>query len=248
MVTMVYRSDFVFAMAVAIFRTMISAFLWRAIYGGGENSYMQGYSYRELVLYLLLTNATSLIFSFELCFKIGQLVKTGRLTPYLYRPINILYENLFESIGASAISMIVFSAVMLFFDVHGSGNGNLFVLKLLYFVLSYILWVLVLSLIGLLGFKMIQMWPLKPIMRGLYMLFAGILFPLEFLPWKLGGFIKYNPFGLVGSTLTQVVMGRIGRREIESMILGMLLGIVIFYFLYNWLLKKSLKLYEGAGA
>ncbi len=122
MVTMVYRSDFIFGIAVAIFRTMISAFLWRAIYKGTEVYYMQGYSYRELVLYLLLTNATSLIFSFDLCFKMGHLVKTGRLTPYLYRPINILYENLFESIGASAISMIIFSSLILFFDVYRNSN------------------------------------------------------------------------------------------------------------------------------
>lgn len=248
MVTTVYRTDFVFGVAVVLFRVIISTFLWRAIFEGSQTLSVQGYSYRDLIVYLLLTNTTSLIFSFDLCFKIGQLVKTGRLTTYLYRPINILYEGLFETLGASFISIPVLLAVVIYFHVNQGTSLILLFIKLAYIVLCYVLWILVLSLISLLGFRMIQMWPLKPIMRGLYMLLAGLLFPLEFFPNNIGRVIKYNPFGLVGSTLSEVIMGRLDGLLIAKINIGMIVGITVLFALYNTLLKRAFRYYEGMGA
>ena len=248
MTTIVYRFDFVCGLALTAFNVMISVFVWNAIYKTSTIDSFRGYSFEDMVVYLVLTNISSMVFSFDICFRIGNMIRTGQFSTYLFRPINVLYDSFFDYLGRCFISILIFIGTVFIYDLY-SGIGIFdFLLTLSYFFLCIFLWFQIASIISLLGFRVIQMWPLKPILRGVYMLFAGMYFPISFLPSGFSRIIAYNPFGMIGCNLSEVVMGKYIQSKVFTLNIYLVLCIIILNLIYRVLYKKALKLYEGMGA
>ena len=72
----------------------------------------------------------------------------------------------------------VFMFILAFFV---NANIGYFFLVFLLFIINFCMFFMLVSLVGNLGFYLINMWTLRPLINSVYLLLGGLLFPLNLL-------------------------------------------------------------------
>lgn len=246
---LIYKFNFfvgILSKAVQLFMTV---FIWRAIYISNEYAMIKGYTFEAMAIYILINNFSSILFSFEYCFRLGQMIRSGKLTTILLRPIHVLGESFSYYLGNKLIYIIIYIVLSI---VMCSQNKGFQIYNLMAYLLLVVInirmFFMLLSLISTLGFWLIQMWPLRPILTAFYLLLGGVYFPLDLLPEKIYNIISLNPFSLVGHIMTKTIQGFYNTGEILIYCLVSLFWTEVFRFCYSKAMNKGLKLYEGMGS
>lgn len=129
------------------------------------------------------------------------------------------------------------------------GYGILYTAFLFVFlVLNLVMFFLLISLIGNLGFYLIEMCPLRPIVEAMFLLFGGLLFPLSLLPKNAYKIFSISPFSMVGYKFSMALQKMMSVDMLIHEISISIIWAVIFYLLYKITFKLGLKRYEGMGA
>lgn len=221
---------------------IISFYIWQSVYMSSGKGVIGGYTQAQMLKYIILVNFLSIVFSFDYVVRLGGLIRSGKLSTLLLRPISLLGESFFNFLGTK-ILYIFFLLLSLCFL-----GSTSFLLVFLYFLVVFVLFFLVLSAIGTVGFWLIQMWPLRPVLSGLYALLGGLFFPLNLLPQSIYQIVMYNPFALIGYHTANIFQNHYSTEKVLFLTLISLIWAALFYVLYVWGLKKGLKKYEGMGA
>lgn len=246
-IRLAYKFNFVTEVLNNIIGILISLFTWNAIYLSSKASIIGNFNKNQMLLYIIISNFSSVLFATSIITKLGATVRTGKLTTMLLRPYSILWQDFFEFIGTKFIYLllyIVYIILSMFI-----GYGFTYTLLLLVFLISNVLmFFLFMSTLGTIGFYVIQVWPLRSIMNVAFLLFGGLLFPLNLLPQNIYLILSKTPFALVGYHYTLALQKSVTPQVVMSNIVLSVIWLIIFYILYNYLFKKGLKKYEGMGA
>lgn len=236
-----YRSNLIISLLSRIIQLSLSLFMWNSIYQS-SSQIIGGYTKSEMFLYLVLTGILSLLFTFEPIFRIAQIVQSGQISILLLRPINIKWENFAKFIGSKfMIILIALLAILLF-----SQTASL--LLLFYLGLAILLWYELMFLIGCFSFWIIQMWPLKPIINAFYLLFGGLLFPLNILPVHIYHLLMFSPISLVSSDLVEsIIKYQANSKTILLYIFVSFLWILFLSIASKLVFQRGLKKFEGNG-
>ncbi|WP_395319707.1 ABC-2 family transporter protein [Fructilactobacillus frigidiflavus] len=239
--SLTYRSNLLISLLSRIIQLSLSLFMWNSIYKS-SSQIIGGYTKSEMFTYLLLTGILSLLFTFEPIFRISQIVQSGQISILLLRPIKVKWENLANFIGAKIIVILIaISAIFLF-------NPSTGLLLIFYLILAILLWYELMFLIGSFSFWIIQMWPLKPIINAFYLLFGGLLFPLDILPIPIYHLLMFSPIALVSSDLVESIIKYQGNHSaIMIYTFATFLWILFLRELSNIIFKRGLKRFEGNG-
>lgn len=243
LIELTYKFNFILSIISNVIQLMTGIFVWNSIYA--SNVTIEKYSFSEIVIYLILTTATGLLFSFEPIFRLGRMIHNGKLNEMLVRPVSILGESFAYYTGKKSIFIFIYTMLILIFGINAIEKQLLQIIMLL--VVNYIMFFMLISLISTISFWIIEIWPLRPILNAFYMLLGGIYFPLDLLPDEMYRIIKYNPFSIVGHFTTRVIQGNYDSRVIKTLTLVSMLYAIIFFILYKRIFKKGLKKYEGGG-
>ncbi|MBU5426108.1 ABC-2 family transporter protein [Tissierella pigra] len=243
LIELTYKFNFILSIISNVIQLMTGIFVWNSIYA--SNVTIEKYSFSEIVIYLILTTATGLLFSFEPIFRLGRMIHNGKLNEMLVRPVSILGESFAYYTGKKSIFIFIYTMLILIFGINAIEKQLLQIIMLL--VVNYIMFFMLISLISTISFWIIEIWPLRPILNAFYMLLGGIYFPLDLLPDEMYRIIKYNPFSIVGHFTTRVIQGNYDSRVIKTLTLVSILYAIIFFILYKRIFKKGLKKYEGGG-
>ncbi|MGY4104055.1 ABC-2 family transporter protein [Ignavigranum ruoffiae] len=242
-----YKTNFFVGIVSILISTILSIFTWNAIYASTDETIIAGFSLSEMFWYLLLTNGSSIIFSSAESLRTGMLVKTGRLSTKLIRPVSILYEGFWIFIGKK----LFFILLLFFLPFFLYNNGYSFSYSILlwfYSLLILPMFYLLMTTIGNLGFFLIHIWPLRPLINSIYMLFGGFLFPLNIFPNSVFSYIKYNPFAMTSYQYALFIQEKLDFGEALLNIKIVMAWIFILIIIYHWSFSKGLKKYEGMGA
>lgn len=238
-----YRANFILKSVTVLFETTISLFMWIAIYKFNNSGEIIGISSHQMIVYLLLVNLTSLIFSINPIFELSRLIRNGNLTVSIIRPINLLYFSLSQYIGRAFPFLFIYSVILI---LNLITNPIKLLVSIISIVTIYVMFFLLITCIGLCGFWLIQIWPLRPIISACFLLLGGKLFPLQLLPGSLRWLI-YNPFGMAGNQLALISMGKLSIQEIFfNFVIAMIWGIILNKLIIFWG-NKGLKRFEGVG-
>ncbi|MEJ6348884.1 ABC-2 family transporter protein [Holzapfeliella sp. He02] len=239
-----YRANFLISLISRAIQLGLAFLMWAAIYQNTADTVIQGYTASQMFKYLLLTALLSFIFTFAPVFKLASSIKTGRLNTLLLRPISINHDSLAIFLGSSSPFILL---VLVFMTI--SQTHIVMTLCLIgYFILSLIVWHELMFIIGTLAFWLVQIWPLRPIINGLYLLFGGLLFPLDILPPFIYQLFRFFPISLVSSDFVELIV-----KEEQSLQLMVVYSVALigWYLVLkvcaNFLFKKGLKKFEGVG-
>ncbi len=244
---MIYKFNFLTGIITHLIGMSVSIFTWIAIYNSTENSLIGNYSKKQMIVYILLTNFSALLFSTEMVTRLGSLVRTGKLTSLILKPISLLGEFFVSYIGQRFFIFVTYLFMFLFINsFHPSKIYTLFVF--VFFIVNFTMFFLFIALLSNLGFWLIQMWPIKPLVNSLYLLTGGLYFPLNLMPKSIYAIVEKTPFALVGYNYSRAIQGLISLQDLYKYILISSVWMIIFYLLYSFSYYKGLKRYEGMGA
>lgn len=229
--SLTYKFNFFIGIFNTFLSTLISIFVWNAIYSH-SNQLIGGMTRIEMLFYIIITNIGSIIFSFENVVRYGGLIRSGKLTTMLIRPYSLLKESFAIFIGQRLFFISIYIIIFVL-KIINTDNVKYNSLLFLYFISILIMLNLLINLIGNLGFWLIQVWPLRPLFNAIYMLFGGLYFPLNLLPENIYITIKYNPFSLIGYQFTKMIQGLLSNEEFLCNLVSTWIWIIVFFVLYK---------------
>lgn len=212
---MTYRLNFALSLVSAFFPIVLQFFLWKAIFSQSQSSTVYGFTYSQMVTYVILANVIAQIVHTGFEYTMSDNIRTGEINRFLIMPISyfgyllasFVGNRLFSLLASLAImSALLFGAVM-FLDVDASlVRFSLFALALF---LSLALNFMLFFLIGLTAFWTVEASGIFEAARIIFLILSGGIFPLEvFGPfWK--DVFSWLPFQYVISFPVEIFNGRL---------------------------------------
>ncbi len=226
-------------------------FMWLAIYSGQEA--IRGYSYNEMITYILLGNLINVIVRNWLSEVVADNIKQGILSQFLVKPMEYFRYIMAREIGriSFAFFMSVLSQilVMLFFLKYFIFNVSFQHLLVIIFIISFsfIIELLMSYLIGLTAFWTLEVDGIFTTVWRIKKLFSGGYFPLDFLPASFVSASFLLPFAYSFFIPVQIYLGKMSVTLGIKGILVQIFWILALYAIIKIVWKKGLKKYESVG-
>lgn len=112
--SMEYRFDFFIGFIGMIYPIIIQVFLWLAVYGGTGDAEMYGYSFSQMIAYVVVASLVGRVVNTGVENAINDDIHSGGLAKYLVKPIAYIPFRMMNTLGAKLFSLgilFVFAAV-----------------------------------------------------------------------------------------------------------------------------------------
>jgi ABC-2 type transport system permease protein len=232
---------------------LILVLMWRAIYSGGGNAGIKGFSENEMITYVLIGNFFRMIIRNFLSNVIAIDIKEGRLSMYLIRPMRYFHYVLSREVGrillVSFISLVSQSLLILSFSHTFIWNSDPVIVGLtaLMVALAFITELFISYLVGLIAFWTDEVDGIYTTVDRLKQFFSGGYFPISLLPATFVRVSFLLPFAYSFFVPAQIYLGKIDPRVGAQGIAVQLVWIVVLYALIRVVWKRGLVKYEGVG-
>lgn len=249
-----YRGDFILATCLRFLPLLTTILLWQAIYAGAGAKDLSGYSYRNMIAYLLLVHISRMFSSMPgLSTGIARDIRQGELKKYLLQPIDMI-AYLLAYRAAHKIAYIATSGIpyaALFVLCHSYFDGFPPPLTMAAYVASLLMGFLVgfffECCMGMLGFWMLEVTSLLYVVNTINFFVSGHMFPLDLLPPFWVGLLKALPFQYLAYFPAAVFLGKITG---EALAWGLALQAawsLAFILLSRRLYRMGLRRYSAYG-
>ena len=251
---MTYRSDFLFGTILRFLPMITTILLWKAIYDGSGKADLEGFRYRDMIAYLLLTNISRMFSSMpNLAGGIARDIRDGTLKRYLIQPVDMI-GYLLSYRAAHKAAYIVTSALpyaLLFYVCRGFFDGWPDALTLAAYFVSLLLAFLVgfyfEACVGMVGFWFLEVTSLLYIVMTLNFFISGHMLPLDLLPEPWVTILKLLPFQYMAYFPAVVFLGRVKGATLVWHLFGELAWAVAFMVLARVLYRRGLRRYSAFG-
>lgn len=172
--------------------------LWKSIYRSTGTVIINGLSFQDTMIYLVLASALTTTLDSYLVWRMSEDIQSGKITLDLLKPISYFSMKASVYFGQIIFSFIV-TFIPTFFAVYFlSGKGFELGWNMLFFLVS-IIFSAILNIsfdfcVGSIGFYTQSIWGVNTFKEVIVMLFSGTLIPLNFFPETLIKLVMYLPF------------------------------------------------------
>ena len=251
---MVYRGDFLFGTLLRFLPMVTTILLWKAVYEGSGQKTQAGFTYSDMIAYLLLTHISRMFSSMpNLAGGIAREIREGTLKRYLVQPIDLI-GYLVSYRVAHKVAYIVTSALpygILFFLCRGYfdhvpdlGTLGLYLVAL---VLAFLVGFFFEVCVGMVGFWFLEVTSLLYIVMTMNFFISGQMLPLDLLPEPWVSLLKWLPFQYMAYFPAVVFLGKIKGAALLWGLVAEAVWAVIFLFLARYLYARGLKRYGAYG-
>jgi ABC-2 type transport system permease protein len=249
-----YRGDFLLGTVLRFLPLVTTILLWSAIYTGANRPRLEGFSFDDMVAYLLLVHISRMFSSMPgLAAGIARDIREGSLKKYLLQPIDMIPYLLSYRMAhkAAYIATSCVPYAVLFFFCRGYFPGwpdaatlAGYVAALLFaFLIGFFFEVCV----GMIGFWFLEVTSLLYVINTLSFIVSGHMFPLDMMPGVLPEILKSLPFAYLAYFPAAVFLGKVESGEL-AMRLGIELAWVLaFVVLSRCLYRIGLRRYSAYG-
>jgi len=243
-----YRSNVLFFILGNVLRIFVFFFLWKAIFRSSGQTVLHGYTFQQMVIYLILTTALG-----ETRGSVGgdmsDEIKSGQIAMSFIKPISFRLRIYFTSFGDTLYSLIMTGipaliAVLIIAAVYGT-IGEFTVLNTMLFVVAFIFSLIIYMsynfVFSLLGFVTTNMWGLWQINKAIVQLCSGAIIPLVFFPEWAQRVLNVLPFATLISTPISIFLGKCTGFELLRVLCMQAFWILAFTLLGNFVWGKVVK-------
>lgn len=249
-----YRADFFLSTLLRFLPMVTTILLWQAIYTGSGQSDLDGYTFREMVAYLLLVHISRMFSSMPgLAGGIARHIREGTLKKYLLQPIHLI-PYLFAYRVAHKVAYIATTALpygLLFFLCRGFFDGWPDAATLAAYAASLLLAFLVgfffEAAIGMIGFWFLEVTSFLYVVNTLNFFVSGHMFPLDLLPPFWATLLKALPFQYLAYFPAAVFLGKVQGADLVWGLAAELAWAVGFAVLARQLYRAGLRHYSAFG-
>jgi ABC-2 type transport system permease protein len=251
---MTYRGDFLLGTVLRFLPMLTTILLWQAIYSGSGQSSLAGFSYREMIAYLLLTNISRMFSSMPgLAGGIARDIREGTLKRYLIQPLDLIGYLVAYRV-AHKVTYIIMSFLpyaLLFYICRGFFDGLPDPLTLLAFAASLVMAFLIgfffEASVGMVGFWFLEVTSLLYIVMTLNFFISGHMLPLDLLPEPWAGLLKALPFQYMAYFPAVVFLGKVQGWALVWGLLAELAWVLAFIVAARVLYRIGLRRYSAFG-
>lgn len=225
----------------------VTHYLWKAIYRSSSNSTLNGFYYEDMIIYVLLSFLTQLVISTEVSNTVSREVRNGSIASNLIKPISYEKRMFFEGLGSAIYGFVLifiwgFIGILILSIKYGKYPGILnIILYFISLVLSYIINFYYNYSMGLLTFKVINMWGVCQIMEAVTALFSGMLIPLVFFPQLIQKIFDFFPFKSIIFTPCMIFLGKLNGTELYLALVKQVVWVVIMIVIGKKMYKALIK-------
>lgn len=252
---LVYRGDFALGTLMRFLPIVTQIFLWYAIFANlGTGARITGYTYEELVVYLLLTMVARAFSSMPgLASTIAKQIRSGDIKKYLTQPVDLLgflflsrvsHKFAYYIVAIGPFALVFFLCRGYFTSLPDGPQAAAFVVSLL---LSFLLGFFLEACIGMVGFWFLEVTSLLFVYMLLSFFLSGHMFPLDMLPQPFGTIVQYTPLQYLAFFPAQVFLGKIEGWALVRGLLVEFAWVTFFIVLSRFLFSRGLKRYSGYG-
>lgn len=253
---MTYRADFLLTTFLRFLPTLTTILLWSAIYDGAGSKTLAGFTYEQMIAYLLIVNISRMFSSMPgLAHGIAREIRDGSIKKYLIQPLDLIYYLLSYRI-AHKTAYIVSSALpyaVLFGICYRFFLGNIPtepVVWLAYaasLIMAFLVGFYFEAAVGMVGFWILEVTSILWIVMTLNFFISGQMLPLDLLPPFWAGLLKAMPFQYMAYFPAVVFLGKVRGPELGWGLLLQLFWVGFFIVLCRWLYNRGLKRYGAYG-
>lgn len=217
---------------------IIVYFLWQAIYESSGVEVVNGMTFNDTMIYLVLATAMNSFMENYLVWEIGRDIQSGRIILDLLKPMQYERLRLFTLSGSMLVGVFLCflpTAVIVYFITSGAIPLGL---NILYFVASALLAVFVNYFINFMVATIClyteSIWGINIMKEVVISLLSGATVPLAFFPDWLRNIVMYLPFqAIYNAPMQQLIGSSLSTQERFKM-----LGVQLFWAVTCCILSK----------
>ena len=231
---------------------VIVFFLWKAIFASVDTEVVNGMTFQDTIIYLVLATALFYFMEDYLVFFMGHDIQSGKIVLNLIKPMEFRTFMFFLNFGGNVMSFFITflpTSIIVYIVVKGAIHLGL---NLLFFVIAVVFALLINYYINFFVSTIClytqSTWGINIMKEVIVTLLSGAVIPLAFFPEAFMKIIMFLPFQAIYNTPLKILIHHqmsVGER-IE------MLGIQLFWVAFMWVAsnvfwKKSLKVITVNG-
>lgn len=173
-------------------------FLWKAIYASAGTDIVNGMTFADTLIYLVLATALSNFMEMYAVWEIGRNIQSGKIVLDLLKPMEYR-RYLFWSYSGTFVTQFFFTFLPTFIIVAIVTHGAItFGANLIFFVISVVMAVAINYsidfFVGTICLYTESIWGINIMKQVIVLLLSGATIPLAFFPEPLKTIVYYLPF------------------------------------------------------
>ena len=193
-----FRLSFVIMVIGNLLYLIVTYFLWKAVFASVDGDTVNGMTFTDTLIYLVLATALYGFMEMYLVREIGRNIQSGKIVLDLLKPMPYR-RYLFWSYSGSFVTQFFFTFLPTFIVVTIVTHGAVPLgINLVWFVLSVVFAVMINFsidfIIGTVCLFTESIWGINIMKQVVVLLLSGATIPLAFFPDKLRTVVNYLPF------------------------------------------------------
>ncbi len=224
-----FRLNAIMSLIGNIIYLIVIYFLWKAIYATSESDVVNGMTFYDTMIYIVLASALFTFMEYAVTWWIGENFKTGHIVVDLLRPMDFQVYGFFVFSGKYAFSFCM-TFLPTFIIVYFMTNGAITLdINIVFFLLSVLLGTMINFCVdfsvGVVCFYSESIWGVNAMKEVIVALLSGAAIPLAFFPNKLRHFVDFLPFQAIYNAPLQILIN-------QSYKLGDYISVILWQFMW----------------
>lgn len=218
---LVYRGDFALGTLMRFLPLVTQVFLWTAVFAAVDRGTVAGYTLDEFIVYYLLTNVARAFSSMPgLANGIARQIRSGEVKKFLIQPIDMIGFLLLSRVAHKLVYYLVALGpfALVFYLCRGYFHQlpdlPTWCAVIASLVMGFLIGFFLESLMGMLGFWLLEVSSLLFVFILFTFFFSGHMFPLDMIPEPWGSIILLLPLQYLAYFPAAVFLGKIAGTDL----------------------------------
>lgn len=231
---LMFRNSIYVTILGNIIYLVITYYLWKAIYASVDGKVINGMSFADTMIYLVLASALFYFMEVYLVWDMGRSIQSGKIILDILKPIPYQRYMFWYSAGnCLMLFLITFLPTAIMVQIVTKGAIHLGV-NLLFFIAGVVLALfinyLINFIVGTICIHTESIWGVNIMKEVIVLLLSGATVPIAFFPDKLKILVLYLPFQAIYNTpLSFLITPSMPMQERLQLLLIQLFWVVVLY-------------------
>lgn len=243
-----YRLNFYIFILGNFLQLAVLLYIWNAVFASSGQATMNGFTFHEMVIYVIISAMTGMLTSNDIHWMIGSDVRSGDIAMNLIKPVSYRMRMYFHTLG-SMLTMIIYLIIPMIVGLGAyiliSGYPTPSIMNILFYIISsYLSSLLMFSinyLFGLAAFYVEYIFGFIFAKEAIMRLLSGELIPLAFYPVAVLAVFEWLPFAGVIYTPVMILMGKYTGAIMYRHLLIQLTWVIIMSLITRLLWNRAIK-------
>lgn len=204
---------------------IIVYFLWKAIYASAGTDIVNGMTFSDTLIYLVLATALFSFMEMYIVWEMGRNIQTGKIVLDLLKPIRFRAYT-FWALSGSLVMNFIMTFLPTFLIIYFMTDGAIHLgINLLYFIAAVVMAVVINFcidfMIGTICLYTESIWGINIMKEVIVLLLSGATIPIAFFPEPLKTIVYYLPFQSIYNAPLTILINHEMTFQKTAIILGM---------------------------